>query len=524
MRYARHMILIAAFMLLYAALARAQAVSGEASQALQITNLVVQPQPVYAGENVTISFNLYNSYEEAVYNVILQAESQNPLLNVSPTFTNYLSAVGPGQYGGLSVDRFFFNIHVPSNIQSGLYEINFIATYYYELPNGQGYQVGQSEIPIYIYIYSNPKLSISASAQSLNLGSINQLELNVQNTGGPAYNLTLQILNNSFFKPYGSPIINLGDLQQDSGLNVPLNLYVNSSLRNTTAYIEARVSYENQLNKSFSYIYKIPFQISILYPNITVSQESLNVLYPGNNGTIALDVVNNGYGAAKDINVNITANNISILSNNNFYIPSLNPLQSQPIQLFVVPQSSINSYITADLSYKLDNSSNYISKRVIVPINVAKGAVIKVVSSYSNATVGSAYAKLVLGIKNEGNEPADGITLDIQTNYPITPLQSYYYISNLTPGEVANATFYISVQQGSNPGLYPISLYYTWKQPNGAADQLFSGSSSYYVNVTAAAISRSSGKGNYGLAVLAVIIIIVAAYIFSRRGAKRSKK
>ena len=95
-------------MLMFANLMYAQASSavGGGNGALSITNLQVLPQPVVAGENVTVQFQLYNSYTQTLNNVnlYLQAENQNISLDPTPiidplrSFTVRFLAIPPPEF------------------------------------------------------------------------------------------------------------------------------------------------------------------------------------------------------------------------------------------------------------------------------------------------------------------------------------------------------------------------------------------------------------------------------------------
>ena len=63
---------------------------------LSLHNVSVYPNPVLAGGNVTIRFQLYDSYGSFVQTINLQAEGSYPLLNVSPSNTTDISEVNPG--------------------------------------------------------------------------------------------------------------------------------------------------------------------------------------------------------------------------------------------------------------------------------------------------------------------------------------------------------------------------------------------------------------------------------------------
>ncbi len=104
----------------------AQAVT-PVSGVLSITNLQTSPSTVMSGENLTLSFNVYNSYSHTVYDTNLQLISQNPMLNVSPTDNYLVSDIGPGSYNLFG--KFYYNVTIPKTLPQGEYTINVVANY-----------------------------------------------------------------------------------------------------------------------------------------------------------------------------------------------------------------------------------------------------------------------------------------------------------------------------------------------------------------------------------------------------------
>ncbi len=123
-------------------------------------------------------------------------------------------------------------------------------------------------------------------------------------------------------------------------------------------------------------------------------------------------------------------------------------------------------------------------------------------------------------VTNNGTSAAEQLQLSLQTTYPITPIASTAYVSDLQPGASTNVTFLVSVDNAGVPGNYPVTLYEQWKQPNGATNQQFSGSNNYFVTVA------SGGGGNSTLEIEAavVVIAIILVVIVGRRIASASKK
>src|SRR5271157_5755052 len=96
------------------------------NNALSFANVSVSPNPVVAGGNVAIRFQMYNSYDYWVYNTNLQPEGSYPLLNTSPLKSDILGVINPGLNG----NYINYTIAIPATTPSGVYTITFVATYY----------------------------------------------------------------------------------------------------------------------------------------------------------------------------------------------------------------------------------------------------------------------------------------------------------------------------------------------------------------------------------------------------------
>jgi len=120
-----------------------------------------------------------------------------------------------------------------------------------------------------------------------------------------------------------------------------------------------------------------------------------------------------------------------------------------------------------------------------------------------------------------GNEVAKQMQVSFQGIYPVTPINGNAYIAELLPGEEANVTFMINVDTAAFPGNYPVTIFETWKQPNGTPNQLYSGSNNYYI-----VIGSGSGSNSYLIwdITIVVIIVLLATYFAAKQARARKSK
>lgn len=498
---------------------------GQANSALSLINLHVTPQPVTAGSNATVVFQLYNSYSSALTNVNIQVTASNPVINVSPSSSTVLGTIGQGAYGGnTGYDNFVYIFHIPKNTNAGVYTIDVIANY--QAPatsSGTSAQVpATSVMPINLYIYGTPSIQLNANPQAqITPGSSAATPITVLNSGtDTAYNLSVTILGSNAFTVSGPNRFSLGSLAVNAQGSISPSLQPSLSITNGTYYINASVSYQTAYGKVMNSTVRIPVQILINPPNIvaTVTSASPANIYPGSNQTLQLSISNIGLGTAKNVTVDFTGGSgLTVGSVSNFFIGSLAPGQSEPEMLFISANNTAftsNYSLTAQISYR---SSNYQSNGSIIrsiPISVQKSAIFNITAVKEDLKPGATYAAVTFTVKNIGNADAQQVSFSMQTNYPITPATSNLYLGSLSPGQSANVTFYVDVDQNGNPGVYPIAVYQQWRQPNGAQGQLFSSSENYFSEVKP---KGGGGSGLIGDVIIIAVVAVIGGYLYKTR-------
>ncbi|MGI0100466.1 MAG: COG1361 S-layer family protein [Candidatus Micrarchaeaceae archaeon] len=524
--------IIAALTSLFAAGAGAQSVNAAANGALSIVSLKISPQPVVAGENVTVVFQLYNSYQNALNNVNLQLAAKNPIINVSPSSTILITSIGQGLYGGgVGFSSFVYTFRIPSTLLSGEYTVDVLANYQTSQPNSYGGSSdlpAESEMPIDFYVYGTPSLQLSASPSSaLVPGQSTSIPVTVVNAGTDvANNVTITLHNSKNFSVFGSQKFSLGSINADASSTFYASIQPSLSLSNGTYPVNATISYVAESGSRITENSNIELSMLINPPDIVgsiLSADPTN-LYAGGNQTLQVQVQDIGLGEAKNITARfLNGPGIDVGSISQFFIASLSPKNSSVVTVYInANRTSPNASFSLPLSlryYSSNYGGNYSSIQYI-PINIQKSALFNITAVEGAPKAGNSYAPLIFTVKNTGNEPAEQITFSLQTTFPITPVNPDEYLDSLAPGQSANITFYVSVDPTGNSGSYPISLFEQWRQPNGAASQQFSGSNGYYAMVGGGSGSGASSYVIYGI----VAIVIIAAVIIIRRRLPSKKK
>lgn len=529
--YLGSMFVVALFAIMMTGMVGAQAApQNAATGALSIDNLVVSPQPVYPGQNVTITFQLYDLYPYTLTNVNLGLQGTYPLLNYSPSNTQLISSIGAGLYGG-SANYLTYHVHIPSYVQAGSYTLYLVATYETTTSVTVGGSLtteniaSESEIPITMYVEGKPNIVLNANPVTQVIpGESSQVDLTAVNTGtGDATNLSVTALSTNKFSVIGTDNFNLGVIAPGGESTGVFTLQANNTLSGGIESIPVRIKYTLTSGLNVSQNESVPISILVSNPNIVVSISSAEpqFLYSGGNQSLALSIQNIGTGVAKNLTVNFYSNpQISVgSSSSQFFLGSLGAGASSSETLFITANKNDNSttyYLPASIRYRNANYQQGYNKTQNLQINLQKSAIFDVVNVTSNLYPGVTFVPVTFRITNTGSQEADQVSLSLQTIYPVTPVNSNAYIAKLAPGQSENVTFYVNVDSGGSAGSYPVTLFEQWTQPNGATNQQYTSSQNYFAPVAAASTSQNT-SAYYYIAIVVVVIVVFVAYTRNKK-------
>jgi hypothetical protein len=497
--------------------------------ALSITNLVVSPNPIIAGSNVQLAFQLYNSYTQSLQNVNLYMEGSYPLLNFSPASSYLISSIGQGTYGG--IDSYItYNISIPSDTPTGVYTVDLYATYQTQSTTQSGIAsytqtvTGESIIPITLHVNGIPNITESSAVTSqIQPGEPFTINMALQNTGGDlSKNITINVYasSNNALKPIGSSIYNIGELPAGAEANIPISVLASDYIANDSYYMPVSITYYSSIGRKYTYSTEMQVLPQISNPDIVVAIAGSMppMLYSGYNQSLQLLIQNIGYGTARNVSISLAqGNNIGLLGSvHKFFIGALPQGSSITEEAYVSANFTNEDFgnIIANATYYSSNYASRFSNSYNLSLSFAPSAQFQVVSTSSSASPGATDIPITYTIKNVGNEIAKQVQVSFQSIYPITPINGNAYITSIAPGEEANVTFLVNIDTSGLPGSYPITLFETWKQPNGTPNEEYSASNNYFATVS------SSGSANSSLlweAVLIVIIVIIATALAARR-------
>jgi LPXTG-motif cell wall-anchored protein len=308
-------------------------------------------------------------------------------------------------------------------------------------------------------------------------------------------------------------------------------MLANISIENSTYTIPISLKYYSESGKVYLANTSISINSVVAEPDISVSLlgSMPPTLYSGYNQSIEFVIANSGNGIARNITVTVLpGRNINILSSvRKFFIPALLPGSSINQRIFVSANytTSANANLIINVTYYSSNYKQNFSKVFNKTIYIMPSAQFQVTGVETQAYPGATNMPVTLTIKNIGNEIAKEIQVSFQSIYPITPINSNAYIERLLPGEEVNVTFVINVDLNGYPGNYPITIFETWKQPNGSPNQLYTGSNNYYIPVyNKPSSSNSTLSGSAIIIGIGLIAIGVLLYFRKKKEKAATKK
>jgi hypothetical protein len=487
------------------------------SGALSLANVAVMPNPIVAGKNMTVTFQLYNSYNQGLNDVDLQLTGAYPILNFSPLNSYLISVMGTGLYAGF----FTYTIALPQTTPSGTYSVNFLASYQTTSITTGGV-IGTSSMPLTFYVHGVP--NVTATVTNVQVLSSNEISVGVQiaNTGyTEAKNVNIDFLNTSGTSIAGNNKVQISELNSGSTLSSVVYYTVSGGSVGSSAYtVPMSISFSSDYNTTYSKRLNLTASLAVNKPDLVVmlSNPQPQSLYQGRNQSLTLQIDNIGTGAADNVTVSLVpGKGINLLSSlNSFFIGEIAPGQVVTEPVLIAANGTSGTSITANLQYFTSSYQSEVSKTQRLNLSLAPSAQFAIEAQTSSLNPGATATPVTFQIKNTGTIEADQVELNIQTTYPITPVASTYYIAALAPGATENATFIVSADSQGVPGNYPVTIFEQWKQPNGAVNQQFSGSNNYFVQV--------GGGGGSNTLLIVVVVIVVAAvgfYMYRKRAAAK---
>jgi VCBS repeat-containing protein len=290
---------------IFLALAIMAVMSGVASaqyaNSVSLTNVSVSPNPVVAGGNATIRFQLYNTYNYWLYGTTLQPTGSYPLLNVSPLNSHPIGVLDPG----LNARYYNYTMVIPNTTPSGTYTLTFTATYM--LYSTQATEIASSSMPVSFYVQGRPTITVQASnpqPSTLYTGYNQTLSLSVQNTGyGTARNVSVTVSGSRGLNVLSSvKSFFISNLTRGSEQVEPILISANGT---GNPYLIINTTYHSaRLNKRFSSTQRINISVAPS-AQFTINSEGPSPGIGATDVPVNFRITNTGTSPAEQLQLNL---------------------------------------------------------------------------------------------------------------------------------------------------------------------------------------------------------------------------
>lgn len=227
-----------------------------------------------------------------------------PLLNVSPSQGYSIGQVDPG----LGNQTYRYTIAIPKTVQTGVYSVDFNATYFVYGPTGV--VVAASVIPVSFHVQNYPDIKVVATSSqpsALYTGYNQTVDLAVENVGyGTARNVSVTVAGG-----YGTNLLNsvttffISNLTAGSSVNEPILV---SSQNTGTASLTTNVSYYSQnFNKHFGGTQVVDLVVAPA-AQFTTDSSSGNLGIGATDTPVRFKITNTGTSTASQVQFSLLTN------------------------------------------------------------------------------------------------------------------------------------------------------------------------------------------------------------------------
>ena len=385
-----------AVMAIMSGAAGAQAV-GQYTGAVSLVNVSVSPNPIVAGGNATVTFQLYNSYNYWVYGTTLQPTGDYPLLNVSPLKSQVIGTLNPGA----NQAYYSYKIHIPNTTPAGSYTLLLTATYL--IYSTTSTQISTSSMPISFYVQADPVVKVMPSnpqPSTLYNGYNQTLDLLVENTGyGTARNVSVSISGSSGVSVLSSiRSFFISNLTRDTSQSEPILISANGT---DNPYLIVNLSYYSaRLNKRFENIQRINLSVAPS-AQFAIDSEGPSPAIGATDVPVSFRITNTGTSPAEQVQFNLQTPYPVTPIASTAYVNNLQPGTSANVTFLVSidsagvpgnypvtlyeqwkqPSGSVNQQFTGSDNYYIDvgapnAAASYETDAIIVIIVIILAAVI----------------------------------------------------------------------------------------------------------------------------------------------------
>ena len=349
-------------------------------------------------------------------------------------------------------------------------------------------------------------ISWQLSTSALRPSSISTISLTMTNAG--TIDLT-SIVITSTPGPYVSITsgnkIDLGALPSLSTSQAAISIKIDDNAPSTISFVYLKAEYYSGTS-SYEKTFYIPITITRSPILQIINVNFSNDPKPGREVSLSFDLINDGFGDAKDIKVSLAQSSDFIVeeSAGEIFINNLAKSESKKIifPITVSPDISVGTTtIPITITYYDETRSNNYTETKDIGLKITGNVdFIITVNSYSDFYYGH-IGKVSLSIANRGSAPANYISIKASSDFG----SNEFYIGNLNPDDTE--TIELSQDLSKSKSNYPVHLILQYR------DRF---ENDFYVDKFIE-VTPTNAPFDYNIVIVVVVVLVVVYWLYRRR-------
>jgi len=324
-------------------------------------------------------------------------------------------------------------------------------------------------LPNLVTAYVSISISATTTPSTIEPGQTANLILTISNIGtSTAQNAKLTFNPNPYITP-ANTLLDLQSIPNGNSIQVTVPITVSSAIKEGTTALQFTINYNDAADPSGVKTQQNSVTISVtkrtlLEVNKVVYDEE--VIQPGDNVNMNIELKNVGSGVIKDLSVSIYSADIPFVpvEASNRFLNDLGPgsMKNATFNIIISKDAKTVAYsIPVTLTYYDEFNSLHTDTRYIgLKISGVPEFVVSVEKA-ENMYAGNS-GKLSISISNRGTATAQFLTAKFDSNLDVTPKE--YYVGNLDPDD--SSTISLDVDLSRMPaGKYPLNMTLMFKDP-----------------------------------------------------------
>ncbi|MBD3209953.1 hypothetical protein GF318_01075 [Candidatus Micrarchaeota archaeon] len=425
---------------------------------LSVTSTSVSQESFKPGTNGVVTLVVANTEAatKAITGVNMEVDSP-PQITISGEI--FIGDLEPG--GSTTVSLPF---KVDKDAKSAIYTVRVDISGVSDKPMG-GYEVFTRRLSFPITVVHAPVFGLSAEEKVLN--GIEQINLNISNSGGTANNVRIRIPGDSEIALYGRNEIFISSLGENSTV-VPVSLDSRNA-EDGPVDVPFKIEYEDEIGIH---------HIDETFLRMTVRNEKLDLqilqasdIRTRSTDTLTLEVTNEGSERLEDVTLMFSNGSIKITEKEEYDFGDIGPGESSTVSLSVFTElpAGVN-LVDAELEWIERDVQKSTSR--MVPVTVTSDADVGVFLEAKPLPliVGQEHTISVL-VSNLGSFNIENV--DVQFSSPALKsidISDQQYIGGLQRDDFSTVQFQMEVN-ATGPGTYPAHITVNYRDQSGGWKQ-----------------------------------------------------